>query len=214
MRQIARILGVHRTTVARKRQFWSKQGIRFQKTFLKKEDHEIIRLIQIDDVETFEHTKCKPLSITMAVTNQRVILGAKVSKMPCKGRLAEFSRKEYGLRADERRQNIAELLKELSGVLRKDVTIVSDKSPFYPKAIQKYFPRAVHTTHRGRAPARTGQGELKKGAYDPLFSINHTAAKMRDLIKPLTRKTWCTTKAKFGLEEHLNIFIAAHNSLI
>ena len=36
--------------------------------------------IQFDDLETFEHTKCKPLSVTLAVSKKtREILGFQVS---------------------------------------------------------------------------------------------------------------------------------------
>jgi len=55
--------------------------------------------IQFDDMETFEHTKCKPLSITLAVEEKtRRILDYQVSQMPAKGLLAEISRKKYGLK--------------------------------------------------------------------------------------------------------------------
>jgi hypothetical protein len=47
-----------------------------------------------DEMETFEHTKMKPISITVAVTEKtRLIVATKVASMPAKGLLAERSRR-------------------------------------------------------------------------------------------------------------------------
>jgi len=51
--------------------------------------------IQFDDLETSEHTKCKPLSVALAVEpRSRKILAFSVSQMPSKGRLARISRRK------------------------------------------------------------------------------------------------------------------------
>ncbi len=58
--------------------------------------------LEFDDLETFEHTKCKPLSATIAVESKtRRILGFRVARMPAKGLLAAISRKKYGYRKDD-----------------------------------------------------------------------------------------------------------------
>ena len=92
MRRIAKKLGIHRTTVSRKRKFFSDQSMLKQSAFLRKLRPQRFYVVQFDELETFEHTKMKPLSVSMVVTAQRHILGFKVSRMPCKGRLAEKSR--------------------------------------------------------------------------------------------------------------------------
>ena len=57
--------------------------------------------VEFDDLETFEHTKCKPLSVTLMVEYKtRRILGFEVSQMPAKGRIAHIARKKYGPRAE------------------------------------------------------------------------------------------------------------------
>ncbi|MGZ3695401.1 MAG: hypothetical protein ACXWQO_14890, partial [Bdellovibrionota bacterium] len=67
--------------------------------------YEKARVVEFDDLETFEHSKCKPLSVTLAVQSQtRRILGFEVSSMPAKGRLAKKARIRYGYRRDNRRQ--------------------------------------------------------------------------------------------------------------
>ena len=61
---------------------------------------EKVTKMQFDDVITFEHTKCKPLSIILAVSDpDRFILGLGVASMPANGKLAAISLKKYGKRA-------------------------------------------------------------------------------------------------------------------
>ena len=95
--------------------------------------------IQFDELETFEHTKCKPLSVIIAV-----------DRKTCKGK-------------------------------------------------------------RGCV---TGQGELKKVGFDPLFSLNHTFAMFRANMNRLFRKTWCTTKVPQGLIDHIDLYIQHHNRVL
>ena len=47
--------------------------------------------------------------------------------------------------------------------------------------------------------------------FDPLFSINNTFARMRHDMNRLARKTWSTTKAIHGLENHIWLYIAWNN---
>jgi len=70
--------------------------------------------VQFDDLETFEHSKCKPLSVTLAVEkSSRRILGFEVSQMAAKGRLAIIARKKYGFQRDTRARGRARLFKTL-----------------------------------------------------------------------------------------------------
>ena len=57
----------------------------------------------------------------------------------------------------------------------------------------------------------TGQGELKKVVYDPIFSLNHTCAMLRANINRLVRKTWCTTKKPERLAMHITLYALYHN---
>ena len=151
--------------------------------------------MQFDDLETIEHTKCKPLSVIMAVEKDtRRILGYTVSKMPAKGHLAKIARKKYGYRPDHRKAARDSLFKEISHKISPYAMIISDESPHYPKSVRTHFPKALHKTTFGKRGCVTGQGELKKVGYDPLFSLNHTFAMLRANINRLIRKTWCTTK--------------------
>ena len=56
-----------------------------------------------------------------------------------------------------------------------------------------------------------GLGELKKTAFDPIFTLNHTYAMFRDNLKTLSRRTWATAKRKDRLFFLLNIYAWFHN---
>ena len=209
-RRAAKLLRINKNTVAKKFVFLGKLALENLKLFnslfpLSKE-------IEFDDLETFEHTKLKPLSVTLAVEHKtRRFLGFRVSAMPAKGRLAALAKKKYGPRRDDRALGRAELFDELRDFVIPQVVIKSDQNPHYPRDVKKYFPSSEHIGFKGQRGSSTGQGELKKVRWDPLFSLNHTCAKMRADINRLFRKTWCTTKKQECLSYHIALFANYHN---
>jgi transposase-like protein len=210
-RRAARVLNLNRITVVRKFLFLaSRSKLAFEK---RNRSRALATRIQFDDMETFEHTKLKPLSITLAVEYRtRRILGFEVSKMAANGRLAAFSRKKYGIRRDQRASGRKRLFFKLQKLVDPGALIESDQNPHYPYEVKSSFPGAVHQAHRGRRGSTTGQGELKKVRFDPLFSLNHTCAMARANINRLFRKTWCTTKKPDRLYAHLCLYAHYHNS--
>jgi hypothetical protein len=166
--------------------------------------------IEFDDMESFEHTKCKPLSITLAVESKtRRILGLEVSRMPAKGLLARIKR--YGPRMDERPLGREALFRRIAPLLAAEVKIKSDSNPHYRNDVKQFLPNASYTQYLGKRGAITGQGELKKVRFDPLFSLNHTCARMRADVNRLFRRTWCTTKSPERLYWHLILYANFHN---
>jgi hypothetical protein len=171
--------------------------------------------IQFDDLETFEHTKCKPLSVTLVVNKKtREILGFNVSRMSAKGPLARIALKKYGPRKDERPIAWDSILIKLKPYLSPTALIESDENPHYPKFVKRHFGDAIHVRHPGARGAVTGQGELKKLVFDPLFSLNHTCAMLRANLNRLFRRTWCTTKNQQGLIDHLSLYVTYHNEVL
>jgi hypothetical protein len=168
--------------------------------------------IEFDDLEAIEHTKFKPVSITLAVEfKSRRILGLEVSQMPAKGLLARKAREKYGYRADERAGGRDRLFRSLKKLVTEDVQIKSDSNPHYPPDVKRHFPKAEHKVFLGKRGSIGGQGELKKIKFDPLFSLNHTCAKLRADINRLFRRTWCTTKRRDRLYAHLVLYANYHN---
>jgi len=208
-RSAARILNLNRKTVARKNIFIGvKSEFLFRKGIMRSPK---AKCVEFDDLETFEHTKCKPLSITLAVeTGTRRILGLEVSEMAAKGLLVEKARK-YGPRIDDRSAGRQRLFRKISPYVEDGADIKSDENPHYPNDVKKFFPNSKHLRFRGQRGSLGGQGELKKIGFDPLFSLNHTCAMFRAHVNRLIRKTWCTTKNPERLYNHLMIYAHYHN---
>ncbi len=214
MRRSALLLGVTRRTVERKLPFLAGRCRR-------QNDRELQRLkgrifnMQIDDLITKENSKLKPLSVSIAVDeDRRLILGAEVSEIPAFGHLAKQSVKKYGKRKDEHFDGLTRLFQRIAPVVSNEVLVKSDEHQTYPRFISGYLPKAKHMTFPSERGCVVGQGELKKVNFDPLFIVNHTCAMMRANINRLIRKTWCTTKDPLRLKDHLDVFIYFYNQTL
>ena len=218
MRRASLNLRTTRKTIARKLRFLGELCQQKNQQLL--EEHKGIASVQFDEMETFEHTKCKPVAIALAVEkSSRLILGAQVASMRAKGPLAETAMKKYGPRPNERRAALEGLLSSIRPLLDPQVLMESDKCPLYPSAIKRTLGRdpalkVTHVQHKGKRGCVTGQGELKKIGKDPLFSLNHTAAMLRANINRLFRRTWNTTKRMDRLLDHIRIYAYWHNAYL
>ena len=214
-RRAARILRVNPKTIVRKFRFLARQSELGHDAWLKKIPPQSIPLCQFDDLETAEHTKCKPLSVALAVDpSNRKILGFRVSQMPAKGLLTKIAFKKYGPRKDRRPEGWDQILRDLRSVLAENVEITSDENPHYPKNIERHFPKAKHVRVKGGRGSISGQGELKKLRFDPIFALNHTCAMLRANLNRLFRRTWCISKTRQGLIDHLWIYVRYHNTVL
>lgn len=95
-RRTAKLLKLTRKTVAKKFVFLAQRAqLLNAKNFASLNP---VAHLQFDDLETLHHTKCKPLSVTLAVEQAtRRVLGFRVSQMPAKGHLAKISLKNMAL---------------------------------------------------------------------------------------------------------------------
>jgi transposase-like protein len=211
MRRAAELLKIHKNTVELKLPFLAARCRRLNDQSLKKFSGRIFNM-QIDDLITKENSKLKPLSVSIAVdSDRRLILGAEVSQIPAFGHLARFARKKYGERKDEHSEGLTRLFKRITPLVNSEVLIKSDEHQRYPSFISGFIPKAKHMTFKSERGCVVGQGELKKIGFDPLFAVNHTCALLRANINRLIRKTWCTTKDKMRLKDHLDVFIYFYN---
>ena len=214
IRRCAMILDINKNTVLNKVIYLAKKARLENYDFLEQLKQTPVTHMQFDDLISAEHTKMKPLSITIAVNSKnREILGMRVSKIPAFGLLAKKSRQKYGYRKSEHMQEAHRLFKSIKDSVSRNVLVESDKHKRYPELVRHYFPAAHHKTFKGKRGAVVGQGELKKAKYDPLFAINHTCAMLRADINRLIRKTWCTTKKREMLQNHLDIFMHFYNQI-
>ncbi len=209
-REIARSLKLNRKTVVRKFLYLSqREELKF---YASNRRAPLATEVEFDDLETFEHTKLKPLSVTLMVEfKTRRILDFEVSQMPAKGLLSKRALKKYGYRKDHRGAARKKLFARAQRLIHPAAIIRSDSNPHYAADVKKFFPNAHYETVLGGRGAITGQGELKKLKWDPIFSLNHTCAMMRANINRLFRKTWCTTKKRERLAAHIMIYAMKHN---
>lgn len=172
--------------------------------------------IQIDELESIEHTKLKPVTIPICVDAEYQILGLAVGKIKAKGHLSNIAIKKYGYREDERGKALTELFQKLSKDLRKPpVTITTDGAWIYKTLVKKYFPESKHVIVISRDHLKK-QRELvytaeRKRIFDPLFALNQRFAMLRSDIRRLTRRSWCTTKKIENLRKHLELYRVYNN---
>lgn len=169
-------------------------------------------IVQIDEMESFEHTKCKPLTMPIAVEQgTRKILSLRVGSIAAKGKLAEISLAKYGKRKCQRKVCLEAVLEELGNCFLATGVIKSDESNHYPRPIANAFPEATHQRFKGQRGCVTGQGEMKRGGFDPIFTLNHSYAMFRDNLKTLSRRTWCTCKRPDRLQLLMFMYAWFHN---
>jgi hypothetical protein len=217
MRRSARLLGVNRKTVDRRIAYLAARarvemegGSSLQ--LRPNSEPPISQEVFLDELITFEHTRCKPLAVCMAVSKERKILAFSVSSMPPIGkRLKQISLRKYGPRPNHRKKGLASCLDQMRRHVGPGTTFVSDQEHSYRALISRKYPGHLHRTHPSKRAVIAGQGELKDHTFDPLFSINHTFAMLRANLARLARRTWVTTKKPSRLLEFIQIYAGFHN---
>ena len=217
MRRSAKLLGINRKTVARRISYLAAKS-RLALAHAEAQTKEIsgksetYSEIFIDELITFEHTRCKPLAVCMAVSKERKILAFSVSSMPPIGKhLKKISFKKYGHRPNHRKRGLISCLEKVRKHVGPNTVFTSDEEHSYQAQIKRLYPGHTHNKHPSKRAVIAGQGELKDHTFDPLFSINHTFAMLRANIARLARRTWVTTKKASRLEEFIQIYMGFHN---
>lgn len=208
-RRMALVLGTNRKTVVRKFLLMARLAKQAHETWLEAQRP---TRVQFDEMETFEHTRLKPLSLALCVDEtSRKILGASVATMPYRGKLAGLAFRKYGPRADQRPNVRRDILRKFTRLT--NLTIVTDHHPAYPRAIQSVLPQAIHIPASLPAQKRFRAEGYRRNVDDPLLAINHTAARLRHDLSRLLRKVWVTTKKRERLQAHLDLYLAYFNQL-
>lgn len=214
-RRAALLLGVSRRTVEKKLPYLGKKYKQKNKVFLERYFSQKTSSILLDDLITKENSKLKPLSVSIAVDDKsRIMLGAKVSQIPAFGHLSKIALKKYGYRKCHHKEGLDALFQEIAPYISQCTLVKSDEHRRYPEVIRRYFSDAVHEQFKSERAHVAGQGELKKGGFDPIYGVNHMCAMLRANINRLIRKTWCTTKDPKRLSDHLEIFMFFYNTIL
>ena len=207
-RRIARILRINRKTVVRKFLFLAR---------LSREAHELWLLdfkssrLQFDEMESFEHTRLKPLSIGLCVDEKSAkIVEVEVATMPYRGRSAAFAFKKYGPRPDHRPRMRHHLLSKLAKQ-SPGAALLTDAHPAYPAVIAEVFPSATHIRVKSKKGREFRPEGSRRNVDDALFRLSHTQAKLRHDLSRLLREVWITTKKPSRLQAHLDLYLAFQN---
>lgn len=222
MRRAAKLAGVARRTMERRFRWLAEQARKAHEVFLSAEGSKT-SYVQFDEMETREGSKLRPLSIALAVrakTGQ--IIDAQVATKRCSGHLAKKGGKAHPNRVNTREAACTRVVESVRQVAKPQITIASDEKSAYPGIIKAVIKDAIFVPYKSRgnatakAQAEPEEGEdfeidLQKKAFDPMFRLNHMAAKLRADISRLARRTWSISKRQRGMQDHLAIYIAYNN---
>ena len=211
--RLARDLHCDRKTVVRKIRFLAYKARQIHEKKLENKEIKTYQ-VQFDEMETFEHTRMKPIYISIAVEcywddKKQVyrtgkIIDAIAAPMHYKGRLAGKAQEKYGDREDlseGARIDVVESIKKTA--VTGKVKILTDGKTSYGNLFSKILPESKHEVI---------EREQNSGSeYDKMFALNHTCARLRHDMSRMARKSWVTTKNVDGLQEHLDLFIAYYN---
>ena len=207
-RRTAKILGCSKNTVEKKLLWLSRNKL---------DDTVSTSLhLQIDEIETIEHTKLKPVTIPVCVNSNYQIIATSVGKIRAKGHLSEISVKKYGFREDEREKALIELMEKIKNNLSdKPLSITTDALPIYRTLLKKYFPKTKHIVVVSKEMVKKKKELIytaeRKKVFDPMFAINQRFAMFRADIRRLTRRSWCTTKKIENLAKHVELYKIYNN---
>ena len=115
-------------------------------------------------------------------------------------------RRRYGPRKDLSRRSCLRTLERGAELVRdlRCVRLRTDEKSSYPGLAKRVFgaERLVHQrTH----------SKLVRDTWNPLFSINHTEAMVRDLMGRLRRDSWLVSKKRRCLDIALHVWMAYRN---
>ena len=215
-RQVARILGCSRNTVAHRLELLGEHCERFQRWRLLRARNKTLHsaTFQLDELETFEHSR-RLAPVTMPVLIERssyFVLDLKTAALPARGglRRADLERKQereklIGRRRSESVKAVEHCLKTLQRMrcAGAPIHVQTDRKLTYVSILNRRFKeRLRHERHPSVA---------RRDHSNALFPINHTLAMMRDGISRLVRRTWAASKLKERLERHAWIWAVWRN---
>jgi transposase-like protein len=207
-RRMAIVLGVNRKTIVRKFLFVSGLARKEHERRIGFGDIKTTQ-VQFDEMESFEHTRLKPLTIAVAVrAKSGEIIDLRVETLSYKGPLAGLAFKKYGPRKNNAAKAVGKVLSTVALCTTARSLITTDSHPSYPKLVTKWLPLAVHKKSKRCPPVLATS---RRNPHDELYTLNYSIAKIRNDLSRLSRKTWVTTKKPERLQAHLDLYMAWNN---
>jgi len=217
LRKTARNLGLGRDHVARRMRLLGAHARRYHGHQLEQVARLPERLgarFQFDELETYEeHRKLKPVTVAVLIEQRTgFIVHTDVETLPArkplrgrqKEQLAAIEARE-GKRCSGSRRAVVRTVDSLARVARQSglVEVTTDRKASYRSALDRAF--------AGRVLHRRIDGRMQRGVRNPLFPINHTLARLRDLASRLVRQTWAAAKKRAALADQIDVVVAFRN---
>lgn len=171
-------------------------------------------VLVFDEFQSFEGCRLsRPLSVPVLIERESgYVLWAESAPIRPTGKLSERrkraverDRARFGERPDTSMRSIRRTFSRGADCCKAldRIELHSDERPSYPSLAREVFgARLLHV--------RTS-GQLARGSWNPLFSINHTEAMMRDLMGRLRRNSWLASKRRRFLDLGMALWTAWRN---
>ncbi len=204
-RQAARCLRVARRTVERRFRWLARHAASYHARRL--QGALLHGTFQLDELESFEANRYQPVTVPVLIHRQTFFLVATaVGPLRRKGRLSPRQRSRramhealHGRRPSRSSAVVRRVLRPLRDLVPRPAPVVldSDRKPLYGQVGRELF--------GDRFRWRPHSASVRRDRANPLFPINHTNARLRHFLSRLRRRTWCVSKRRSGLEDHLAI---------
>jgi len=170
------------------------------------------RTFLMDELETHEGQSIRTVTVPILIEKHsglvvETAVGA-IRRLARKGsrrrRMQEQDEARHGKRIDESRHVVQWVLGRLAKLLQgARAALRTDEKQLYASLCRKLFgTQLVHERTSGKA---------ERDTYNPLFHINHTLARFRDLSARLHRRSWCASKKREFLQLHLQMVTVYRN---
>ncbi|MGH9750680.1 MAG: hypothetical protein ACRD6R_12245, partial [Candidatus Polarisedimenticolia bacterium] len=205
LRQAARVLGVARRTIERRFAWLAAHAARFHANRL---DHARLEgPFMLDELETFEGNRYQPVTVPVLIEPRSFfVIASGVGPLRRKGRMTATQLRRraahealHGRRPSQSAAAVRGALEtlRLCAAPAGPVLLLSDQKPLYERLGRRLFGTRFHWQPQAAAARRDRR--------NPLFPINHTNARLRHFLSRLRRRSWCVSKRRARLREHLQI---------
>lgn len=197
LRAIGRVLKINRKTV--NKYFIENSNVARVNNLKKIEQGGIMTTyVQFDELETFEHTRRKPIGIQCSIrVKTGEIISTKICTVPLKAlTVSKRYIMDWNIKV-HRDTALTDMFLETKKTLKENYVVSCDMANRPVMLAKKFFSPENIQSYKSSL-------EGKK--------IDYTFMKMRQDISRLRRKTLATTKKKEFLQKHLDLYTDYHNT--
>jgi transposase-like protein len=170
------------------------------------------RTVVMDELETYETDSIQTLTVPVLVDQRSGLIVehdvAPIRRLARKGsprrRKQDAHERKHGKRKDMSRAAMRGVLQRFAERLQGgSAVLLTDEKEMYAALVKRIF--------GDRIEHRTTPGAAKRDHFNPLFPINHTFARLRDIGSRLHRRSWCVSKKGQYLKTQLALLQVYRN---